>query len=99
MESIKYIVERQMIYSLDERSMIDTVGEFDNFNDALEALDKEAYLYSNNKNVAIEIARYEFNIETQEYEYLESLIGFYGVEAAKYLYIFSKKKKYGLIIV
>ena len=88
-----------MIYSLDERSMIDTVGEFDNFIDALDALDKEAYLYSNDKNVAIEIARYEFNIENQEYEYLESLIGFYGTDAAKYLYIFSKKKKYGLIIL
>ena len=109
---IKYIVERQMIYSLDERSMIDTVGEFDNFDDALDALDKEAYLYSNDKNVAIEVVKYKFDkfdnniIKTvekyynfkYEYEYLDKLIGFYGTDAAKYLNINSKKKKYGLIV-
>src|SRR5690606_25158153 len=99
-------------YSLNERSSIVTVGEFDNFNDALDVLENEAYLYSNYKNVAIELVKYKFDkvdnniIEIvdkyynfkYEYEYLDKLIGFYGTNAAKYLNIKSKKNKYGLII-
>src|SRR5690554_3759623 len=98
--STKYIVERQMVYGFYKRSPFDIVGAFDNFYDALEALEKEAYLYSNNKNVAIVISRYESDDDYQDYEYcdMDILIGFYGVDAANYLYVPIKKKKYGLVV-
>lgn len=98
MESIKYVVERQMIYSLDERSPIDTIAECDNFVDALDELEKAAQSYANDKNVAIAIFKYEFDEENQEYKYVDILLGFYGTETAKHLKIASTKKKYGLII-
>lgn len=100
MKVIKYVVEIQMIYSVDSRSSIVTIAEFDNIDDALDELDKEAYMYSNAKNVAIEINKYEIDGENQKFDYLEHIIGFYGIDAARYLGLdYSKKKKYGLIIV
>lgn len=99
MKVAKYIIERQMIYSLDNRSIIYTFAEFYNFEYALEELEKEAQFYANDKNIVIEIVKYEFDLSKHEYEYLYKVIGFYGVEAAKYLNIRSKMKKYGLIIV
>lgn len=98
--STKYVIERQMIYDFYKRSPIDIVGEFDSFYEALEVLEEEAYLYSNNKNVAIVISRYESDDNHQDYEYWERdiLVGFYGVDAAEHLYVPNKKKKYGLIV-
>jgi len=98
MEATKYVVERQMIYSLDERSLVDTIAECDNFIDALDELEKAAQSYANDKNVAIAIFRYKFDEENQEYKYVDILLGFYGIDAAKHLKVISKKKKYGLII-
>jgi len=99
MKVIKYIIERQMIYSIDNRSLIYTLDEFDNLEYALEELENEAQFYANNKNIVIEIVKYEYDLSKHEYEYLYKVIGFYGVEAAKYLNIRSKMKKYGLILV
>lgn len=98
--STKYVVERQMVYDFYKRSPIDIVGEFDSFYDALEVLEEEAYLYSNNKNVTIVISRYESDDNYQDYEYWERdiLVGFYGVDAAEHLYVPIKKKKYGLVV-
>ena len=99
MKVIKYVVEIQMIYSLNERSHIDKIAEFKNFSDAINELEFAALIYTNNKNVAIEVVRYVFDKVRGEYKYLDKLIGFYGTDAAKYLNIHSKTKKYGLIIV
>jgi len=99
MKITKYIIERQKIYDLNNRSPIYTFAEFDNFEYALEELEKEAQFFANDKNIAIEIVKYEYDLSKHEYEYLYKVIGFYGVEAAKYLNIRSKMKKYGLIIV
>ena len=41
MKVIKYIIERQMIFSLDNRSPIYTLEEFDNLEYAIEELEKE----------------------------------------------------------
>ena len=99
MKVIKYIIERQMIYSIDNRSLIYTLDEYDNLEYALEDLEKEVQFYANDKNIVIEIIKYEYDLSKHEYEYLYKVIGYYGVEAAKYLNIRSKMKKYGLIIV
>lgn len=100
MKVIKYVVELQTMYSLDETtSALDPIAEFDSLNDALNELGKVAYIHANNKNVAIEVVKYEFDEENQEYVYLENVIGLYGIEAAKHLNLdASKKKKYGLIV-
>lgn len=74
MKFVKYVVERQMIYSIDERSLIDTIAEYDDFIDALEELDKVVQSYANDKNVVIEINEYEFDENNQEYEYIETII-------------------------
>lgn len=99
MEVTKYVVERQMIYSLDNRSFIDTIAVFDNFIDALYELEKTAQSYANDKNIAIGICRYEYDEDNQGYEYIDTLMGFYGIDAAKYLGLDSQIRKYGLIIV
>ena len=100
MKVIKYVVKLQMVYSTDNRSLIDTIAEFDTFENAITELENIARIYTNDKNVAIEVIKYEFDKVDLEYEYLEVLIGFYGVDAAKYLNIRSKrnKNKYGLIV-
>ncbi len=101
---LKYIVERQMVYDFYKRSPFDIVGTFDSFYDALEALKKEAYLYSNDKNVVIVISRYKSygDCDITKTMTRDILIGFYGIDAIKYLNIDSKgtnKNKYGLIVV
>ena len=98
MKVIKYIIERQMIYSFDERSLIYTLDEFDNLEYALEDLEKEVQFYANDKNIVIEIIKYEYDLSKHEYEYLYKVVGYYGKDAAKYLNISSKIEKFGLII-
>ena len=100
MKVTKYIIERQMIYSLDNRSLIYTFAEFDNLEYALEELENEAQFYANNKNIVIEIVKYEYDLSKHEYEYLYKVVGFYGIEAAKYLKLDgSKIMQFGLILV
>ena len=98
MKETKYIIERQKIYDLNNRSPIYTFAEFDNIEYALEELENEVQFYANDKNIVIEIVKYEYDLSKHEYEYLYKVTGFYGIEAAKYLNIKSKMKKYGLII-
>ena len=98
MKVTKYIIERQKIYDLNNRSPIYTFAEFDNIEYALEELEKEAQLFANDKNIVIEILKYEYDLSKHEYEYLYKVIGYYGKDAAKYLNISSKNERFGLII-
>jgi|SRR5690606_19811415 len=97
MKVIKYIIELRMIYSLDD-NYLDTIAEFDNIIDAIKELEIIARIYANHKNVAIEVVKYAFDKVVFEYEFLDKVIGLYGVDAAKVKNITSKNKKFGLII-
>lgn len=99
MKVIKYVVRIQMVYSFDERSRIDVLAVYDTFEDAIEKLENVAQIYANNKNVAIDIVRFKYDADIRFDKYIEFLIGFYGVDAVKYLNISSKNEKFGLIVV
>lgn len=68
------------------------------FFDAIKELETIARIYANNKNVVIEVVKYEFDKVVFKYEFVDKVIGLYGVDAAKIKKITSKNKKYGLII-
>jgi hypothetical protein len=103
MNVIKYVVRIQMVYSLNERSRIDVLAVYDTFEEAIEKLENVAQIYANNKNVAIDIVRFKYDADIRFDKYLEVLIGFYGVDAVKYLNIIDSKgrnkNKYGLIVI
>src|SRR5690554_5927785 len=79
-----YKIERQYIYSFDERSSIDELYEFDDLLLAVEKLNDLAIAYLNFKDLAIEVIEYEVD-ENNEYEYIGVEAGFYGINAANSL--------------
>lgn len=82
-----YVIERQYIYSMDERSLVDELYEFDNLTQAVEKLNDLAIDYLNDKNAAIEVVEYEVNEFNgfKGYEYIGVEAGLYGVNAANSL--------------
>lgn len=80
-----YVIERQYIYSIDDRSLVDELYEFDNLLLAVEKLNDLAIDYLEDKNVALEVVEYEVD-ENNELDYIGVEAGFYGINAANSLY-------------
>src|SRR5690554_3030036 len=80
----KYVIERQYIYNMNERSLVDELYEFDNLTQAVEKLNDLAIEHLNDKNAAIEVVEYELD-ENNEYDYIGVEAGLYGVNAANSL--------------